>query len=223
MANDTQEVSRQIGEVDQSYYLIGIGASAGGLDAIKQLISQLPPDFRHSLVIVQHISPDYKSLMSEILGRETSLPVHEVTDNMAVEPGQIYLIPPRSNIVIQGTKGDSAAELSDDAGKPHLGLRFSLVEPTPRPNLNLPIDVFFHSLSEAVQDRAIAVVLSGSGSDGSRGLRAIKDREGFVLVQDPVSAAFVGMPRPRLATAIAAMVVPPEPGIGDFNRYTGFR
>lgn len=215
---------RSIGKVDQSFYLIGVGASAGGLDAIKQMISQVQPEFPHSLVIVQHISPDYKSLMSEILGRETSLPVHEVTDNMAVEAGHIYLIPPRSNIVIQGTKADNAARVSDSTNtEAYAGLRFSLVEQTPRPGLNLPIDVFFHSLAEAVQDRAIAVILSGSGSDGSRGLRAIKDREGLVLVQDPNIAAFDGMPRSAIATGIVDMVLAPDLMVGEINRYLEMR
>ncbi len=215
---------RSIGKVDQSFYLIGVGASAGGLDAIKQMISQVQPGFQHSLVIVQHISPDYKSLMSEILGRETSLPVHEVTDNMAVEAGHIYLIPPRSNIVIQGTKADNAARVSDGAdGEPYTGLRFSLVAQTPRPGLNLPIDVFLHSLSEAVNDRAIAVILSGSGSDGSRGLRAVKDREGFVLVQEPNIAAFDGMPRSAIATGIVDMVLSPDLMVGEINRYLEMR
>lgn len=215
---------RSIGKVDQSFYLIGVGASAGGLDAIKQMISQVQPGFQHSLVIVQHISPDYKSLMSEILGRETSLPVHEVTDNMAVEAGHIYLIPPRSNIVIQGTKADNAALLSQGAdGEAYPGLRFSLVEQTPRPGLNLPIDVFFHSLAEAVTDRAIAVILSGSGSDGSRGLRAVKDREGLVLVQDPNIAAFDGMPRSAIATGITDMVLSPDQMVGEINRYLEMR
>ncbi|MFK7837405.1 MAG: chemotaxis protein CheB [Sulfitobacter sp.] len=221
---DASAAARSIGKVDQSFYLIGVGASAGGLDAIKQMISQVQPGFPHSLVIVQHISPDYKSLMSEILGRETSLPVHEVTDNMAVEAGHIYLIPPRSNIVIQGTKADNAARLANGAdGEAYTGLRFSLVAQTPRPGLNLPIDVFFHSLAEAVKDRAIAVILSGSGSDGSRGLRAVKDREGFVLVQDPNIAAFDGMPRSAIATGIVDMVLAPDLMVGEIDRYLEMR
>ena len=90
----TDEHRRTLGTVDTSYYLVGIGASAGGLDAIRQLISQIPPDFPHSLVIVQHISPDYKSMMPEILARETTMRVNQVTDGMAVKPSRIYLIPP---------------------------------------------------------------------------------------------------------------------------------
>ena len=217
-------IERTMGKVDDTFYLIGVGASAGGLDAIKQLLSSLQPNFPHSLVIVQHISPDYKSLMSDILARETTLPVKEVNDNMAIEAGHIYLIPPRSNILVQGTTGDNAEALSGGTnGNGHAGLRFSLVEQTPRPGLNLPIDVFFHSLSEAVADRAIAVILSGSGSDGSRGLRAIKDREGFVLVQDPSMAAFDGMPRSAIATGLTDMVLVPDLMIGEINRYIEMR
>ncbi|MEL6477498.1 MAG: chemotaxis protein CheB, partial [Pseudomonadota bacterium] len=216
--------NRRLGKVDQSFYLIGVGASAGGLDALKQMLSQVQPGFPHSLVIIQHISPDYKSLMSEILGRETSLPVQEVSDNMAVEAGHIYLIPPRSNIVIQGTEGDSSYQTGTNGqNEQPTGLRFSLVDPTPRPGLNLPIDVFFHSLAEAVADRSIAVILSGSGSDGSRGLRAVKDREGFVLVQDPGMAAFDGMPRSAIATGLVDMVLTPDVMVGEINRYLEMR
>lgn len=215
---------RSLGKVDQSFYLIGVGASAGGLDAIKQMISQVPAGFPHSLVIVQHISPDYKSLMSEILGRETSLPVQEVADDMPIEAGRIYLIPPRSNIVIQGTTADKADRIDHTGAQAaHAGLRFSLVDQTPKPTLNLPIDLFFHSLSEAVADRSIAVILSGSGSDGSRGLRAVKDREGFVIVQDPNMAAFDGMPRSAIATGIVDMILPPDSIVGEIVRYVEMR
>jgi two-component system CheB/CheR fusion protein len=214
---------RRLGTVDKSFYLIGVGASAGGLDALKQLITQIPRDFPHSLVIVQHISPDYKSLMSEILGRETSLPVLEVTDNMEVERGRIYLIPPRSNIVIQGTKNDSNHRPTGNAKSVFKGLRFSLVDPVPRPAMNLPIDIFFNSLAEAVDDRGVAIILSGTGTDGSRGLRAVKDREGFVMVQDPVTAAFDGMPRAAIATGIVDLVVGPDAMIGEMMRYFEMR
>ena len=215
---------RALGLVDQSYYLIGVGASAGGLDAIKQLIAQLPADFPHSFVIVQHISPDYKSLMSEILGRETKLAVKEITDNMEVHPGHIYLIPPKANIVIQGTPQDNSPAKdasADDNG--FSGLRFSLVNPSPRPKLNLPTDIFFQSLAEAVGDRSIAIILSGTGSDGSRGLRAVKDRDGFVLVQDPMTASFDGMPRAALATKLVDVVAPPDAMFSEIKRYFEMR
>ena len=218
------EEKRSLGEVDKSFYLIGIGASAGGLEAIKQLIAQVPDDFPHSFVIIQHLSPDYKSLMSEILGRETRLTVQEVADDMAIEPRFIYLIPPRSNVVIQGTDEDNRPrDPSAIAHAPAEGLRFSLVEPSPRPQLNLPIDLFFQSLAEAVGNRAVAIVLSGTGSDGSRGLRAVKDRDGFVMVQDPETAGFDGMPRAALATKIVDSVGPPDAMIDELERYFDIR
>lgn len=220
----SSEGKRSLGEVDKSFYLIGIGASAGGLEAIKQLIAQVPDDFPHSFVIIQHLSPDYKSLMSEILGRETRLTVQEVADDMAIRPRFIYLIPPRSNVVIQGTDEDNRPR--DPAAVQHApaeGLRFSLVEPSPRPQLNLPIDLFFQSLAEAVGNRAVAIVLSGTGSDGSRGLRAVKDRDGFVMVQDPETAGFDGMPRAALATKIVDSVGAPDALIGELQRYFDIR
>ncbi|MBF9036782.1 PAS domain-containing protein [Rhodobacterales bacterium HKCCE2091] len=219
----TSPVRRALGTVDPSFYIIGVGASAGGLEAIKQLIGQAPEGFPHSFVIIQHISPDYKSLMSEILSRETPLPVREVDDDMAVEPGHIYLIPPKSNVVIQGTVDDTQPETDKIGTAPALGLRFSLVAPVPRPQLNLPIDLFFHSLAEAVGDRAIAIILSGTGTDGSRGLRAIKDRDGFVMVQEPATANFDGMPLAAIATKIVDLVTTPDAMISELQRYIAMR
>ncbi len=214
---------RQLGEVDQSFYIIGVGASAGGLDAIKQLVGQADADFPHSFVIIQHISPDHKSLMSEILTRETKMRVLEVTDDMALQPGHIYLIPPKSNVVIQGTMDDTQPSLANASLLTKKGLRFSLVAPSPRPQLNLPIDIFFHSLAEAVGDRAIAIVLSGTGTDGSRGLRTVKDRDGFVMVQDPETADFDGMPAAAIATQIVDMVAAPDAMISEIRRFIAMR
>lgn len=202
--------------VQDDFYVIGVGASAGGLDAIRQLLSRLDQGFRHSLVIIQHISPDYKSMMSEILRRETTLPVQEVTDDMVVEDATIYLIPPHANIIIQRTDPDRAKEAPES-------FKFSLVNPTPRPGLNLPIDVFFHSLAETMKSRAIAVILSGSGSDGSRGLLAIKDREGFVLVHEPEMASFDGMPRSAIATGVVDITTAPDQIIAEIDRYLQVR
>ena len=197
---DPQKSSlRPMGVVDEGFYIIGVGASAGGLDAIKQLLARVPKNFPHSFVIIQHLSPDYKSLMTEILGRETEHKVVEVEDNMRVEGQHIYVIPPGANIVIQGTEGDSNAALATNGaadGEAAVGLRFSLVPPQPRPALNLPIDIFFLSLAEAASERAIGVILSGTGSDGSRGLRSIKDREGLVIAPwhiDAVCSTIAGV------------------------------
>ncbi|MEL6476471.1 MAG: chemotaxis protein CheB [Pseudomonadota bacterium] len=224
--------SASLGQVDTSFYLIGVGASAGGLEAIRTLISQIPDDYPHSLVFIQHISPDYKSLMGELLRRETSLTVCEVQDDMEVKPGHVYVIPPKANIIIQGTdptprRQDFDEERALEEGGPvrgdDVGLRFSLIDRAPHPQLNLPIDLFFQSLAEAVGDRSVAVILSGTGSDGSRGLRSIKDADGLVVAQDPETAGFDGMPRAAVATRIVDLVLPPDEIVGELHRYFELR
>lgn len=222
-SEDVAEARRTIGKVDQSFYIIGVGASAGGLDAIKQLIAQADGSFMHSFVIIQHISPDHKSLMKEILTRETGMTIVEVTDDMPLAPQHIYLIPPSTNVVIQGTPDDTRPIIDRDGNLEHAGLRFSLIQPVPRPQLNLPIDLFFHSLADAVGNRAIGIVLSGTGTDGSRGLRAIKDRDGFLLVQEPETAAFDGMPMAAIATNLVDLIAPPDAMVLELRRYIELR
>ncbi len=209
----------RLGQVDTSYFLVGVGASAGGLEAIKTFLAPIPGDCPHSFVFIQHISPDYKSLMGDLLRRETSLKIAEVEDNMPIDPGHVYIIPPKANVIIQGTNQE---EGEDDQVSPPLadhGLRFTLVDQPPRPQLNLPIDLFFQSLAEAVGDRAVAVILSGTGSDGSRGLRAVKDADGMVMVQDPGTAAFDGMPRAAITTKLVDMVLQPDLMGKELYRY----
>ncbi|MCA2009837.1 chemotaxis protein CheB [Tritonibacter mobilis] len=224
-----KDPQRKIGKVDERFYIVGVGASAGGLDAIKQLLSRVPANFPHSFVVIQHLSPDYKSLMTEILGRETQHKVVEVEDNMRVEPHHIYVIPPGANIVIQGTEGDvdERAVIQDtEASMTEAeveGLRFSLVSPQPRPALNLPVDIFFLSLAEAVGERAIGVVLSGTGSDGSRGLRSIKDREGLVIAQEPATCGFDGMPRQAIGTGLVDQVLQPDDIVEEIARFIELR
>ncbi len=224
-----KDPQRKIGKVDERFYIVGVGASAGGLDAIKQLLSRVPANFPHSFVVIQHLSPDYKSLMTEILGRETQHKVVEVEDNMRVEPHHIYVIPPGANIVIQGTEGDvderaviqdTEASITEAEAE---GLRFSLVSPQPRPALNLPVDIFFLSLAEAVGERAIGVVLSGTGSDGSRGLRSIKDREGLVIAQEPATCGFDGMPRQAIGTGLVDQVLQPDDIVEEIARFIELR
>lgn len=220
--------ARPLGTVDERFYIIGVGASAGGLDAIKQMLTRIPEDFPHSFVVIQHLSPDYKSLMTEILGRETSHRVVEVADDMEVEPHHIYVIPPGSNIVIQGTEADLndlrvALDGDQPDAVPAAGLRFSLISPQPRPALNLPVDIFFRSLAEAAGHRAIGVILSGTGSDGSRGLRSIKDREGLVIAQEPATCGFDGMPRQAIATGLVDQILQPDDIVAEIGRFIELR
>ena len=198
---------------DHGHFLIGVGASAGGLSAIKQLLAQVPHDFPHSFAVIQHLSPDYKSMMPEILERETHLTVREVKDGMTVAPRHVYLIPPNANMIVRKT-GDADRGNTTDAS----ALQFGLVAPTPRPKLNRPIDLFFASLADAMGNRAIGIVLSGTGSDGTLGTQAIKERHGFVMVQDPTQAEFDGMPTAAIATNLVDVVTTLQNMVQELGR-----
>lgn len=171
--------------------VVGIGASAGGLEAIQSFFGEMPRDSGMAFVVIQHLSPDHKSLMVELLSRKTEIPVHRAEDGMPVERDHIYLIPPKENLTIFHGK-------------------LLLHEQKPRGEINLPVDLFFRSLAEDQGEKAVAVVLSGTGSDGTRGVRAVKEWGGLVVVQDLESAKFDGMPRAAASTGVADFILPPE-------------
>jgi two-component system CheB/CheR fusion protein len=172
-------------------FVVGIGASAGGLEALERFFDSVPRDSGMVYVLVQHLSPDFRSLMDELLARHTALPIHLVEDGMAVLPGHVYLIPPKKEMIISNG-------------------RLLLSERDRQHELSLPIDVFFRSLAQDCGRRAIAVVLSGGGSDGSRGIRAVHDAGGLVVVQDTESAQFDGMPKTARDAGVADWVLPPD-------------
>ncbi|HET6582345.1 MAG TPA: chemotaxis protein CheB, partial [Nannocystaceae bacterium] len=172
-------------------YVVGIGASAGGLEALERFFASVPVDSGMAFVVVQHLSPDFKSLMDELLARRTSLPIRLVVDGMRIEPDHVYLIPPKKEMIISGG-------------------RLLLSERDRQQELTLPIDVFFRSLAQDCGPRAIAIVLSGGGTDGSRGVRSVHDAGGLVLVQDNASAQFDGMPKTARDAGVAHWVLAPE-------------
>ncbi|HET6281415.1 MAG TPA: chemotaxis protein CheB [Polyangia bacterium] len=172
-------------------YVVGIGASAGGLEALERFFDSLPDNTGMAFVVVQHLSPDFKSLMDELLARHTTLPIHLVEDGMRVEADHVYLIPPRMEMII--SEG-----------------RLLLSERAPQPEFTLPIDVFFRSLARDCGPRAVAIVLSGGGSDGSRGIRDVREAGGLVVVQDTSSAQFDGMPKTAREAGVAHWVLAPE-------------
>ncbi|BDC99162.1 chemotaxis protein CheB [Persicobacter psychrovividus] len=174
----------------QDFQVIGIGASAGGLEVLKEFFDHLPRECPHSFVVIQHLSPDYKSLMAELLAKNTDIPVKEAGDDEEVLPRTIYLIPPKKNMTIS----DNRLWLSD---KP---LGFDAA--------HLPIDIFFRSLAADKKDRAVGVILSGSGSDGTQGVRTIKEAGGMVMVQNPEEAKFDGMPKSAISTGLADTILP---------------
>lgn len=186
--NDVKDSSVH-SEVDKTVCLVGIGASAGGLEALQEFFAELPPIEGVSFVVVQHLSPDYKSLMPELLSRYTNLPTQHIEDGMYILPGNVYILPPRSNVSV---------------------FKNQLFLTPPEADLNLPIDLFFNTLADEYHERAVAIVLSGTGTDGTRGVRAIKEQGGFVIVQAEDTATFDGMPKSAISTGLCDVILPPK-------------
>ena len=170
--------------------VVGIGSSAGGLEALQQFLTFLPTDTGMAFVVIQHLSPDHRSLLADILGKYTSMPVMEAQEGIHVRKNTVYMLPPKYNMEIE-------------ADVLHL-------HEYDHQHINHPIDVFFRSLASSYENRAVAVILSGTGSDGTSGIRSIKERNGLIIVQSPESAKFDGMPRSAIATGFADLILNPD-------------
>jgi two-component system, chemotaxis family, CheB/CheR fusion protein len=184
--------------------IVGIGASAGGLAAFEQFFSGMPPDVTSGMafVLVQHLAPDHKSLLSEIVRRYTRMHVFEVEDDMVVEPDTTYIIPPNRDLLLRGG-------------------RLRLLEPASPRGQRLPIDFFFRSLAEDQGERAICIVLSGTGSDGTLGIRAIKGAGGMAMAQEVASCEYDGMPLSAIATGLVDFVLRPAEMPAQLIAYAG--
>src|SRR5271156_2071430 len=169
--------------------VVGLGASAGGLDAARRLLAALPAGTGMAFILIQHLDPTHVSMMADLLAGHTPMKVQQAADGMPLERGRVYLIPPCVYLSIQG----GALPLS---------------EPLERHGARLPFDFFLRSLAEEFGDRAICVILSGTGSDGSLGLKAVKEKGGLVLAQDPDEAEYDGMPRSAIMTGAVDLVLP---------------
>jgi two-component system CheB/CheR fusion protein len=187
---------------DKPIHYVGMGASAGGLEAIEEFFKRMPEKSGLAFIVVQHLSPDYKSLMVELLSKKTRIPVHRSVDGMTVEPDNVYMIPPKKNLSIFHNK-------------------LVLKDKDTTRGINLPIDIFLRSLAEDKAERAIAIILSGTGSDGTRGVRAIKENGGMVMVQDEASSKFNGMPRAAISTGVADFILPPKEMPDQLMAYVG--
>lgn len=171
--------------------IVGIGASAGGLEALELFLKGVPADCGMAFVVVQHLDPTHKGILVELLQRATSMPVAQITDRMKVKPDHVYVIPPNRDLsLLHGV--------------------LHLLEPDQPRGLRLPIDSFLRSLAEDQQEQSIGVILSGMGSDGTLGLRSIKEKAGAVFVQALASAKFDGMPRSAINAGLADIVAPAE-------------
>ncbi len=173
----------------QDFPIIGIGASAGGLDAFKRLLQAIPENSGMAFVIVQHLDPAHGSILPEILQRVTKIPVLEITDEIHLAPDHIYVIPPNKMLI----SVDGVLKLTQRAKK-----------------INLSIDVFFNSLAEVHKEFAVGIVLSGTGTDGTLGLKAIKEHGGISIAQNIESATYNGMPQSAINAGVVDFILPPE-------------
>lgn len=171
--------------------VVAIGASAGGLEPYEKFFDAMPANSGLAFVVIQHLSPDFRSMMDELLARHTSMAIHRVEDGMEIEPNAIYLNAPRSMMVFKDNK-------------------LALLEPAKMESLSLPVNMFFESMAKDRGANAIGVVFSGTGSDGTKGCEAIKKAGGAVFVQEPESAKFDGMPNSVIAAGFADIVAPPQ-------------
>jgi two-component system, chemotaxis family, CheB/CheR fusion protein len=176
----------------EDFPIVGIGASAGGLAAFEAFFSAIPDDSNPGMafVLVQHLDPNRKSMLTDLIGRYTRMPVYEARDGMFVQPNCVYVIPPNRDMILEyGT--------------------LKLQEPAEPHGHRLPINVFFRSLAQSKQEMSIGIVLSGTGEDGTLGVRAIKAEGGIVMVQSPESSEYDGMPRSAIATDLTDYIMPP--------------
>jgi two-component system CheB/CheR fusion protein len=191
-APDPEAVEPPSEQDGPKFPIVGIGASAGGLGAFEAFFSGMPAgaDPGMAFVLVQHLAPDHKSILTDLIRRYTRMQVFEVEDGMAVQPNCAYIIPPNRDMAfLNGT--------------------LQLLEPSAPRGQRLPIDFFFRSLAQDQHERAICIVLSGTGSDGTLGVRAIKGEGGMIMVQDPASTEYDGMPRSAIATGLVDYELPP--------------
>jgi len=186
--NSKEGTARGPPRQSEDLFVVGVGASAGGLEACKLMFATLPAHVDMAFVLVQHLDPSHESMMVDLLAGETTLTVRQATDGTRIEPNYLYVIPP-------------GVYLSVAAGALHLS------QPTAQHGARLPFDFLLHSLAKAYGQRATGVVLSGTGDDGSRGIQSIKDHGGFVIAQDPEESNFDGMPRSAIRTGHVDLIL----------------
>ncbi|TKB96058.1 chemotaxis protein CheB [Pedobacter cryophilus] len=180
-----------LSHLSNNLFIVGIGASAGGLEALKLFFNQIPPKNGMAFIVVQHLDPTHKSLLSELLAKHTKMPVVEISDQIKVTQDHVYVIPPNKDLRI-------------------INKTLLLIEPSEERPKRRPIDSFFHSLAVDQQDKAIGIVLSGTGTEGALGLKEIKAEGGITIVQDPKTAQFSGMPNNAISANAADFILSPE-------------
>ena len=188
-----QDTEKSMQQVSKRYdkYIVAIGASAGGLEAIHEFFDHMPTNTSFSFIVIQHLSSDYKSLLVELVAKHTHMKVFEAANNMAIQQDCVYIIP--NNKLMTLVRG-----------------RLKLVDKSSIKAPNTAIDTFLHTLAKDKKEKAIAVILSGTGTDGTKGIQSIKENGGMVIVQDPSSAKFDGMPNSAIASGNADFILKPS-------------
>lgn len=190
-ASEPADLRASSGDFSSPALYVGIGASAGGLSALQTFFARMSDSSGAAFIVVQHLSPDFVSHMDELLSRHTDMAVQVAAHGVNVAPNCVYLIPPKTNITLSGGFLYLSEQVRDGS-------------------VNTPIDYFFRSLAEDAKHRCVGIILSGTGSDGSRGLKGIKEAGGLVMVQDRDSSEFDGMPYVAAQTGTADLISPPE-------------
>src|SRR5688572_7115327 len=186
-----EEIKKSQEMVFDQFLVVGVGASAGGLDAFKQFVRSIPLDSGIAYILVQHLDRSHESILSDLLQKATTIPVQEITDNLPIEANHIYVVPPNKLVTL-------------DPGI------IKLTERSPRSFNELPIDVFFNSLADVYQSHAVGIVLSGTGKDGTLGLRSIKSSGGITFAQHHESASYNEMPQHAINSNVVDFVLPPD-------------
>jgi two-component system CheB/CheR fusion protein len=170
--------------------IVGVGASAGGLEAFTELLSHLPHDTGMAFVLIQHLDPGHESHLAELLSRESKMPVTEVKGETRAAANHVYVIPPQRNLIVSG----------------------GVLHPSTRPDSgrNMPIDAFLNALAADRGSQSIGVILSGTASDGTLGLKAIKAAGGLTFAQDMATAKYDGMPRSAIAAGVVDFILAPD-------------
>jgi two-component system CheB/CheR fusion protein len=186
---------------EKSFYIVGIGASAGGLDALERFFGNMPEDSGMAFIVVSHLDPNHVSIMPELIQKSTKMRLFQAKDGMTVEPNHVYVVPANRDLAI-------------------LHGVIQLIEPSGTHGFRLPIDFFFKSLAADFRGRAICIILSGMAFDGTIGLKAIKNELGMVMVQDPQSAKFDSMPSSAIKTGLVDYILSPEDMPEQLINYT---
>ena len=187
--NSLEKIPQEKSTEENRFPIVGIGASAGGLETLSVFFAGMPSDSNMAFVIIQHLSPQHKSIMASLLEKQTRMVVSEIEDGTAVKPNHVYLNPPGKNVALYNRS-------------------LHLMEPIKSSAINMPVDFFFRSLSEDLREKAIGIILSGTASDGTMGIRAIKGEGGMVMAQQPDTAKYDGMPRSAVETGLIDFILP---------------